>query len=230
MISTVARFRRWFSGYNSGLLVILLASLNLAACSKTDPLINATCESARSWLELDKAQVERCRQDSGYRAGVKRQRDERLADDLTRSHNANRGILQPAKPIPDAMPIQRLSELPVSTVSSEKDPTLVGKRFVAHGRLQVWSTNRSEPPTLFVYSLNGHGKDGPATIATDALNNYQLTFLRQHCWGLDATSLCEGKIFIELLLDPTIGFVTPEMVGAELGPGSKERVLEAFQR
>jgi hypothetical protein len=70
-------------------------------------------------------------------------------------------------------------------------------------------------------------------IQTHALDSYQKEFLSQHCWSTylgTATSLCEGRVYLEIRREPQLPFVSAELVGADFEEADGKTLLQYLQK
>jgi hypothetical protein len=114
----------------------------------------------------------------------------------------------------------------------------VGKRYVIRARLSWSDPNDDEDEaTVWIYGLvagpdeKGHSRDR-TMVATHALDSYQREFLSRHCWSTylgKATSLCEGKIYLEIKRDPRLPVIRAELLGADFEEADDKTFLQYIQ-
>jgi hypothetical protein len=214
---------------------LILAS---TACNRPDRETRVTCNNAKRWLNLDEQAVSRCLRDSSFRQELDAKKNQLFAAALTAGHNRDRAVLRPKGVDPKSFQIiERTSGLPVTVLGlGEKDGQHVGKRYMIRARLS-WSDDIGDEPSVWIYGLaagldeKGHAGDS-AMINAHALDSYQKEFLSNYCWSTSLgqpTSLCEGKVYIEIKRDPRLSFISPELIGAEFEEADSKTVLQYLQ-
>jgi hypothetical protein len=139
-------------------------------------------------------------------------------------------------------PVTRTTELSVTTLGLPGEQEKhVGERYVIRARVH-WSDwgdsdDKEKAPTVWLYGLSaglnerGHSDDA-AMVGTHALNSYQQEFLSRHCWSTllgEPTSVCEGKVYLEIRRDPQSLFIGAELVGAEFEPADRATLLRYLE-
>ena len=69
-------------------------------------------------------------------------------------------------------------------------------------------------------------------VGTSALDAYQKEFLSRHCWSTlgQPTSLCEGKVYLEVRRDPRDLFINAEVIGADFGEADQRALFQYLDR
>jgi hypothetical protein len=203
----------------------------LVACGP-DPDVRRACKTAKRWLDLDAAAIERCLHEAPFRAQLRDRVDEASSAQQASTHNRDRSILRP--PPGPFTRLQHPTDLPVGTIGLRTEAErYLGNRYVVTAQLTWSPPEPGEPGTRTVFlhdrdETRRRPKENQVTFqmgGADALNAYQQHFLSEHCWAVTRPTMCTGDAYLEIRRDVKGMFITAQLVGAEFTDADATAIL-----
>lgn len=221
-----------------GVIGLLIGMFVLQACDEPDPLVRANCGSYKRHLGLDDKTYKKCLNEEETRSVLERRSNSVLARNMVSDANASKEWMERGIITPDMyrdISLETFENLSDNISVDDGLASKAGGRIVVSGSIYLPSASGHDESKLpaDVWIRMSDGDSMGLKVSTKLMNDIQKDYMNQLCWINELssdTSLCSGRIFIDILKSASSGENRLFISGAKLERASYDKVYGALMR